>query len=554
MNLGKVLNSNMSLTHTGEFQCSTIHQIEGYTNKYSHSIVSDSRSLDATAHVLSHRNLCRQGGFVQTTSPKRVLLVQSYLGRKGVSDQLVYPIGLSCIATALDAAGHIPWIVDLNVGGEPYERLEREIQRFKPDVIGVSQRNIDSTTRKAPFVYHTQLRPTLRTIRQHAPHAVTVIGGPGFTQSSDAFFERYDFDFGVKSEGEETIVSLLENLSTPHKVRGVYYRGEGGRPVFTGDASMPTFETLPYPKRHFIDWELYRQEERARHLFLDIGIESTRGCPRKCAYCNYPMLNGVKLRRKPPAVVVDEIEYLQRTFNIPQFTFTDSRFNENSRHARAVCEEIIRRGVKIRWVAWLGFRRISSEFLSLMRDAGCYRVAFSPDGLLQPSLNRMRKELRTQEIFDSIKAVQKVPGLKSSWSFFATPPSTSNREQLAMLGMYAYIHGSMPGRGRMMLNWCRVEEHTHFEKIAREDGVLPAGIDLLPEDPVALDATFYEPPGFQRWSRFWNRFLDAELAARFAAGRIAAPLRRSGLKVRDITPDHMKGMANEHKGLADAVR
>ena len=153
----------------------------------------------------------------------------------------------------------------------------------------------------------------------------------------------------------------------------------------------------------------------------------------------------------------------------------------------------------------------------------------------------MRKEMRTEEILNSIRAVQKVKGLKASWSFFATPPSTSHKEQLAMLGAYAYIHGSLPGRGRMMLNWCRVEENTHFEKIAREDGVLAEGIDLLPEDPAQLEATFYEPPGFQTWSRFWNRFLDAELAARFAAGRLAAPLRRGGLKVKDLTPNHMKG-------------
>ena len=78
----------------------------------------------------------------------RVLLIQSYLGRKGVADQLVYPIGLSCIATALENAGHTPWIVDLNVGeDDPFVRLRREITDFQPDFVGVSQRNIDSTTR-----------------------------------------------------------------------------------------------------------------------------------------------------------------------------------------------------------------------------------------------------------------------------------------------------------------------------------------------------------------------------------------------------------------------
>ena len=471
----------------------------------------------------------------------RVLLVQSYLGRKGVADQLVFPIGLSCIATALDDAGHEPKIIDLNIGDDPWERLAREIEEFEPGAVGVSQRNIDSTTRKAPFVYHTQLRPTLEIIRKHAPHAVTILGGPGFTQSSDIFMERYQYDFGVKSEGEETIVRLLENLDNPKNIPGLYWRDETGKVQFNGDGVMPVFEKLSYPRRHYVDWDLYRREADRRGIFLDIGIESTRGCPRKCAYCNYPYLNGVKLRRKPPSVVVDEIEYLQNTFNIPQFTFTDSRFNINSKHAIAICEEILRRGLKIRWIAWLGFRNVDPDFLDLMRQAGCYRIAFSPDGLLQPSLDRMRKEMKTREIFNSIRAVQKTRGMKSSWSFFATPPSTSNREQLAMLATYLYIHGSMPGRGRMTMTWCRVEEHTLFERIAREDNVLPVHVDLLPEDPSDLDQLFYVPKGFERWSGFWDRFLDIEMAARVAAGRAVRPLRGLGFKVKDLTPDHLKG-------------
>jgi hypothetical protein len=93
----------------------------------------------------------------------------------------------------------------------------------------------------------------------------------------------------------------------------------------------------------------------------------------------------------------------------------------------------------------------------------------------------------------------------------------------------------------MMLNWCRVEERTHFEKIALEDGVLPDGVDLLPENPAELDQLFYVPRGFEVWSRFWNRFLDAELGARVAAGRAAGSLKRLGFAVKDLTPNHLKG-------------
>jgi radical SAM superfamily enzyme YgiQ (UPF0313 family) len=474
----------------------------------------------------------------------RVLLVQSYLGRKGVADQLVYPIGLSCIATALAAAGHEPWIIDLNVGEEEaYDRLEREIRQFEPDAVGVSQRNIDSTTRKAPFVYHTELKPTLEIIRKAAPNAPAILGGPGFTQAAQHMMERYDYDFGIKSEAEVSFVELLANLDDPSGIGGVFWRKDGEL-VFNGEAAMPEFSALPYPKRHYIDWDLYRSEERRRGIFLDIGIESTRGCPLKCAYCNYPMLNGVKLRRKPPEVVVDEIEYLQNTFDIPQFTFTDSRFNLNKKHAIAICEEILRRGIKIRWIAWLGFRGVDEEFLALMVKAGCYRTAFSADGLLQPSLDRMRKMMTKEDIDNTIRAVRRTKGMKASWSFFLTPPDTSHKEQLLMLWYYFYIHGSVPGRGRMTLNWCRVEEHTWFEKVAREDGFLDDSADLLPDNAADLEALFYEAPGFEGWSRFWDEFLEVELKARTLVGRVTRPLQKH-FGFKDLTPDHLKGRPDQ---------
>ena len=470
----------------------------------------------------------------------RVLLVQSYLGRQGIGDQLVYPVGLACLATALEEAGHSPWIVDLNAGPEdPYERLAAEIKAHEPDMVGVSQRNIDSTTRKAPFVFHTQLAPTLETIRRAAPGIPAVLGGPGFTQASRQMMEKYPFDFGLHSEADASILALVENLGQPEKVPGLFWRDEEGGLQFNGAPEMPDFPALPFPRRHHVDWERYRTEERRRDLFLDIGIESTRGCPRKCAYCNYPNLNGVKLRRKPPSVVVDEIEYLHATFGVERFTFTDSRFNLNRKHAIAICEELLRRSVPVRWTAWLGFRQVDPEFLGLMVDAGCERVAFSADGLLQPSLDRMRKEMSTEDINRSIRSVRSIPGLKASWSFFLTPPSTSHTEQLAMLAYYLYIQASMPGRGRMLMNWCRVEENTHFEKVAREDGVLADGTNLLPDDPVDLEALFYEAPGFENWSRFWNHFLEAELRFRSVAGRVTSPLRRFGVK--DLTPPHLRG-------------
>jgi L-lysine 2,3-aminomutase len=43
-----------------------------------------------------------------------------------------------------------------------------------------------------------------------------------------------------------------------------------------------------------------------------IGIEAKRGCALNCAYCVYPQLQGSRLRGRPPAAVVDEMELLHK--------------------------------------------------------------------------------------------------------------------------------------------------------------------------------------------------------------------------------------------------
>ncbi|MBN1334348.1 MAG: cobalamin-dependent protein [Deltaproteobacteria bacterium] len=449
----------------------------------------------------------------------RVLLVQGYLGRRGVADPLVYPLGLACVASALERAGHAPWIVDPNVADDWVPGLVRAIAQHQPEVVGISLRNLDSANRRDPAVYHTWLEPAIARVRREAPQAPVVLGGPGFTQAARTLMERYACDLGVQAEAEDTLPALLASLDHPERVPGAWWRDGSGRVGRAVDRPMPDLATLPFPRRDHVDWEPWRRLERTAGLSLDVGVETTRGCPRRCAYCTYPYLNGRVLRRKPPSVVADEIAYLHGTFGVERFTFTDSRFNEDPPHARAVCEALVRRRLPVRWTAWLGFDRIDAEFLELMRDAGCERVSFSPDGLLQPSLDRLQKDTTTAEIAASVRAVRRVRGLKASWAFFATPPATSWREQAALAAYYAWIHGTIPGRGRMMLTWCRVEAHTRLEAIAREDGVLPEDADLLPEETAALERLFYVAPGFGGASDAWDRLLDAERAWKAASGR-----------------------------------
>ncbi|MBK7474074.1 MAG: hypothetical protein IPI73_28855 [Betaproteobacteria bacterium] len=81
-------------------------------------------------------------------------------------------------------------------------------------------------------------------------------------------------------------------------------------------------------------------------------LQTKRGCSMRCSYCAYPLIEGRRGRQRAPGDVVDEIERVLHATGVQgctrprTFEFVDSTFNVPSEHAIAICEEIIRRGVR----------------------------------------------------------------------------------------------------------------------------------------------------------------------------------------------------------------
>jgi radical SAM superfamily enzyme YgiQ (UPF0313 family) len=245
----------------------------------------------------------------------KVFLIQSYLGHNKYFP--VYPLGLAYISTAAYQRGHEVQIFDPNTTANPYEELETRIINFSPDIIGVSLRNIDNQYRIAPFYYYKHFQYLLEKIRKTVPDTKIIVGGAGFSMFAEKIMERNpSIDFGIYLEGEESFPELLDNLGKPGSVRGIYIRTEK-KVLFTGFRPLPDFKKLPIPKRDFFNITPY-----LNHI-ESLGIQTRRGCPLKCTYCNYPQLNGNVLRIRETKDVCDEIEYLVRQYHIKQFMFAD---------------------------------------------------------------------------------------------------------------------------------------------------------------------------------------------------------------------------------------
>lgn len=416
----------------------------------------------------------------------KILLVQSYLGRNEPGGA-VFPIGLCCIASMLD--GHDIEILDLNLYQSPLEELKSRLGSSKYDVVGVSLRNIDTTQKKDPYYYFLTLGPTFQSIRRAAPQAVTMIGGAGFSMFAQRIMERIpEIDFGVYLEGDETVPELLANLDSPEKVRGIFIRN-GQSVAFTGPRDMPDISKLPMPRRDYVDISRYNDP-----VYTNIGVQTKRGCTLRCAYCNYPFLNGRKIRIRTPSQVVDEIEYLTRDLKMGRFMFVDSSFNIPEGHAESICREIIKRGIQTRWAAWYDLGRFDQQLLDLALKAGCINFSFSPDAASDSSLAALQKDTSEKDIARIIGMFQKVRGVRVEMNCFCTPPGQDFSGFLKTLKLFFDVHFKLFGKGVLNFGWVRVEPHTVMHRIAVREGILSEDSDLLPLDGSGLPDLFYSCP------------------------------------------------------------
>src|SRR5438477_7960196 len=95
---------------------------------------------------------------MNTKKGARVLLVSTNRERQPYP---VVPNGLACVASALDAAGHDVRFADLCFARDPIRRARDAAVSFRPDIVGVSVRNIDNSDAIALQHYTPEARAVL---------------------------------------------------------------------------------------------------------------------------------------------------------------------------------------------------------------------------------------------------------------------------------------------------------------------------------------------------------------------------------------------------------
>ncbi len=304
----------------------------------------------------------------------------------------VPPIGVSYIAAAARLDGHHCQLFDLNFHKSFEDELKKSLREKAPQLIGLSIRNVDNVAFPKVISYLKHYQAIVACCREVCPEIPIVVGGSAFSLFPDEFFKKLDVDYGIVGEGEDLFRQLANSLEKEGRPPPNLNPGPWGlAEIFYSLGSPVDFDSLT-PARDLLDVAGYFQQGGS------INIQTKRGCYFKCSYCTYPLLEGTRIRKRSAVSVVDEMENCLQTYNVDYFFFVDNVFNLPNAHAIEICEEIIRRGLQVRWTAYVSPAMATEELFATFKAAGCSSVDFGTDAASELGLNAMDKSFTVEDI------------------------------------------------------------------------------------------------------------------------------------------------------------
>ncbi len=308
------------------------------------------------------------------------------------------PLGLGYLAGALLKDGHDVILFDCIAKGIDNQKIIEILTKERPDVIGIS---VLSISFKNTIDLITLIRKNITTL--------VVIGGPHVSALPEYSLETSKADIAVIGEGENTFREIASGKSL-NEINGICFWSDNKIITTPSRPFIDDLDTIPFPAWSLIQPDNYPPTPHGAFYkkYPIAPITTTRGCPFNCIFCASKCTWKQKLRARSAMNVVDEIEYLHRNFGIQEFHFEDDNFTFSKKHAMAVCEEIIRRGLDIVWACPNGVRidKLDKELIDTMKRSGCYLLAFGIESGSQEILDKMNKKLDLDIVPNIIKMVK----------------------------------------------------------------------------------------------------------------------------------------------------
>jgi radical SAM superfamily enzyme YgiQ (UPF0313 family) len=237
------------------------------------------------------------------------------------------------------------------------------------------------------------------------------------------------------------------------------------------------------------------------------GILASRGCPFSCIFCSIPS-KGKQVRFRSAENIVDEMESVYEQCR-GQYSFADDCFTSNRERTISFCKEILKRNLKVKWVASTRADMLDEKTGSLLRQAGCTDLYFGVESGSEKIRNKViGKNLSDESIKKAVKICRDNKIMSNLFLMAGFPTETKeDLKQTCKIGSRVKadaigIHITIPMPGSKIYDISRVNLDRYIQGKKGFRGVypfyIPEGLTLkdLKDAKKSAYRQFYLNPGW----------------------------------------------------------
>jgi len=322
------------------------------------------------------------------------------------------PIGIMSLSAVLKRAGHECVMFDQADPRTPNEVIIGEICRQRPALVGLS---FLSTT------CYSYAKILAHQIRAAGSKVLLAFGGLfASLNAAHVKLQCPEVDFICRGDGEQLILDLVERLDDPAEIAGLTWTKDGKVMQNPYRPLEPDLDQWPFPDRESLPIEFVES------MPLDVPVvlsedrftvmQTSRGCPWSCVFCDVPVFGEGKWRARSPQHVLAELVHLEK-LGYRSVYFIDDNFLLQPDRIETICKGIKGAGIGIRWGCEGRVDSVVEHLFPTMAAANCRALMFGIESGSQKVLDHLGKRHTLAEVEGAVRNAKQA-GMAMVHGFF----------------------------------------------------------------------------------------------------------------------------------------
>ena len=229
-----------------------------------------------------------------------------------------------------------------------------------------------------------------------------------------------EVDFVCRGDGEQLLLDLLERFEDPAGVAGLTWAKDGQVVQNSGRPMERHLDQWPFPDREGLSLDFIESMPLDVPAVLSMErfttMQTSRGCPWPCVFCDIPIFNEGKWRARSAQHVVSELKYLEEC-GYGSVYFVDDHFLLQPKRIEAICQGVMDAKLAIQWGIEGRVDSVAQHLFPAMAKAHCRTVMFGIESGSQKILDRLKKEQTLKEVATAVKNAKQA-GIEIVHGFF----------------------------------------------------------------------------------------------------------------------------------------